>query len=581
MQRSISHEEVFQATSNGVIATDAQGIVTLVNRQAEKILNIRTEKMIGRRISDILPLTGSLVMKSLETGYPRLGHHILGKYVDLVLNITTIERDGKLQGAVCNFLKMREFEISARNLESYRRLNEQWNAIFRSSSDGIWVCDGEGRVININEASEKMNGIRAEEIIGKDIAEAVQKGFFDRSATLEILETKRQVSIMQYVKRTKKHLLVTGTPTFDENGNISLVVVNERDMTLLNKMKEQLEETRMVTEKYREQITELRMLELENEKILAESQSMKNVLRVALKLAYLGASNILILGESGVGKGLLAKFIHKNSQRNKKPFIQINCAALPESLLEAELFGYEKGAFTGAREQGKAGLFELARDGTLFLDEIGDLPLSVQAKLLKYLDDHEIMRLGALKPRQVDCTVIAATNRDLEFLTRQKKFREDLYYRLSTFPVRIPPLRERPEDIFVMTDYFLKKYNTSYHAEKTISSRVFGVLQAYSFPGNVRELQNILKKTVVLSESANLDDFIVMSLQEMKTDSSSGGRNSQNLKKEMAGLEKELLKKALQSCRSTREMAAFLGISQPTVVRKIKRHGLAQDLIQK
>lgn len=581
MQRSISHEEVFQATSNGVIVTNARGIVILVNRQAEKILDMKAEKMIGRHIPDILPLTGPLVMKSLETGLPRLGHHILGKHVDLVLNITTIERDGKLQGAVCNFIKLQEFEISAQKLESYRRLNEQWNAIFRSSSDGIWVCDGEGRVININEASEKMNGIRAEEIIGRNISEGVQKGFFDRSVTLETLETKRQVSIMQYVKKTKKYLLVTGTPTFDEDGNISLVVVNERDITLLNRMREELEETRMVTEKYREELAELRMLELENEKILAESQSMKNVLRVTLKLAHLGASNILILGESGVGKGLLAKFLHKNSQRNKKPFIQINCAALPESLLEAELFGYEKGAFTGARERGKAGLFELARGGTLFLDEIGDLPLSVQAKLLKYLDDHEIMRLGALKPRQVDCTVIAATNRNLESLTKQNKFRGDLYYRLSTFPVRIPPLRERPEDIFVMADYFLKKYNKSYHAEKTISTKVLGVLQAYSFPGNVRELQNILKKTVVLSESANLDDFIVMSLQEVKKDPAPGGVSRQGLKKEMAGLEKELLKKALRSCRSTREIAAFLEVSQPTVVRKMKRHGLSQEQIQK
>ncbi len=581
MQSTMSHEEVFQATSNGVIATDVHGIVTLVNRQAEKILNMKAEKMIGRRMPDILPLTGPLVMSCLETGHPRLGHHIFGKHVDLVLNITTIQRDGKPQGAVCNFLKMQEFEMSARRLESYRRLNEQWNAIFRSSSDGIWVCDGEGRVININEASEKMNGIRAEKIIGKDIAEVVQTGLFDRSVTLEILETKRQVSIMQYVKKTKKYLLVTGTPTFDEHGNISLVVVNERDMTLLNNMREQLEETRMVTEKYREELAGLRLLELEQEKILGESQSMKNVLRVALKLAYLGASNILVLGESGAGKGLLAKFIHKNSRRSKRPFIQINCAALPESLLEAELFGYEKGAFTGAREQGKAGLFELARDGTLFLDEIGDLPLSVQSKLLKYLDDHEIMRIGALKPRQVDCTVIAATNRDLESLTRQKRFREDLYYRLSTFPVRIPPLRERPEDIFAMTDYFLKKYNKSYHTEKNLSPRGFGVLQGYSFPGNVRELQNILKKAVVLSDSPDLDDFIVMSLKKGKMDWSEGTLGRQGLKKEMAGLEKKWLKRAVRSCRSTREMASFLGVSQPTVVRKMKRYGISQKQIQK
>ena len=385
--------------------------------------------------------------------------------------------------------------------------------------------------------------------------------------------------MLQYVKRTKKHLLVTGTPAFDEEGNVFLVVVNERDMTQLNGMREQLEHTRTIKEKFQDELAELRMLELKKQEIIAESEQMRQVLRTGLKLANLGASNILLLGESGTGKGLLAKFIHKNSTREKNPFVQINCAALPETLLEAELFGYEKGAFTGASEHGKVGLFELAQEGTLFLDEIGDLPFSVQAKLLKYLDDHEVMRLGGTKAKIVDCTIIAATNRDLETLTKKRKFRHDLYYRLNTFTIRIPPLRQRPEDIFELVNYFLRKYNRAYKLKKRISSEVLEVLQSCQLPGNVREVENLLKKAVVMSDNELLDAFILQSLDYGRakwTRSDTAKRRKFNLTDELFTFEKEILKRALGRCKSTRELASYLGISQPTVVRKMKKHGLTK-----
>jgi len=281
-------------------------------------------------------------MECLKTGKPQLGRQIFGKRVSLVLNITPIQQNGQVLGAVCSFQKMQQFELAAQKLKSYKQLNKQLEAIFKSSSDGIWVCDSQGKVISINGASEKLNGIKAEKIIGKNVADIVESGLFDRSVTLEVLETKRQVSIVQYVKKTEKYLLATGTPAFDENGDIFLVVTNERDMTQLNAIKEQLEQTRMVSEKFKDKLAELSMLELKEQGIIAETKEMRQVLRAALKLSHLEASNILILGESGTGKGLLAKFIHENSKRRKKPFIQINCAALPEGLLEAELFGYEK-----------------------------------------------------------------------------------------------------------------------------------------------------------------------------------------------------------------------------------------------
>ena len=295
----------------------------------------------------------------------------------------------------------------------YEILSRQFETIFHSSSDGIWVCDGKGVVININEASETLNGIRAEDVIGRNIKDLVKRKIFDQSVTTRVLATGKRQTVMQHIPKTGKYLLSTGTPSLTEDGKIALIVVNERDMTELNTLRKQFEQSQQAREKYRQELTDISLLELERNDIIAESAAMRRILQMALKLSQIGASNILILGESGTGKGLLARFIHKNSSRNNHPLVEINCAALPENLLEAELFGYEKGAFTGADEKGKIGLFELAQGGTLFLDEIGDMPLPLQAKLLKYLDNHEIRRVGGTRSIKVECATIAATNKDL------------------------------------------------------------------------------------------------------------------------------------------------------------------------
>ena len=578
MAQKITCEHLFAATSNGVIATDANGQIVLINQQAATILKLDQKGAIGSHIQTVLPMTGRLVIKCLESGESQLGRHIVGKKVSLVVSVTPILEGQRLLGAMTNFEKMQDFEDSAQQLESYRRLNVQLEAIFKSSSDGIWLCDGNGKIININGASEKINAIKAKDVVGKNVREIVEEGLVDRSATLEVLETERQVSLLQYLKKTNKYLLVTGTPVFDEDGRISLVVVNERDMTQLNIMKEKLDQTRMETQRFKDELAELSLLELKEQEIIAKSEEMRQVLRVAVKLAKMEASNILILGETGTGKGLLAKFIHQYSNRKKKPFIQINCAALPETLLEAELFGYEKGAFTGAREHGKIGLFELAHEGTLFLDEIGDLPLSVQAKLLKYLDDHEIMRLGGIKPKQVDCTIIAATNRNLEARSRQRKFRQDLFFRLNTFVMQIPPLRARPDDIFELANHLLDKYNRQYKLKRRISPSAMEQVKSYSFPGNVRELKNIMKMAVMMSESDLLDDYILRNLKTSVLEQSDYGQKpgtKMSLIEEMLAFEKRLLQNAMTNFKTTREMARFLGINQSTVVRKIKKHGLA------
>ena len=584
MEPTITYKHLFNSTSNGVIATDQQGHIVLINQQALKILGLKRKSAVSAHILDVLPMTGQLVVKCLQTGRPQLGRHIHGKNINLVVNCTATRQDGQVIGTISNFQRMQQFEHSARQLQSYKRLNRQLESIFQYSSDIIWVYDGEGNVIDINKAAEFANSIKAKNVIGKSYGEVVELGILDRSVVPEVIKAKRQVSIIQNWYEGRSTGLITGTPVFDDSGNIDFIIVNARDMTQLNIIKEELDENRMVTEKFKDELTELNLLELKEQEIIAESKEMRQVLRIAVKLARMEASKILILGESGTGKGLLAKFIHNNSDRNKKPFIQINCAALPESLLEAELFGYEKGAFTGAGERGKVGLFELAQEGTLFLGEIGDLPFSVQAKLLKYLDDQEIMRLGATQSRKVDCIIIAATNSDLEDLVKKRKFRQDLFYRLNTFTILIPPLRERRDDIFELINYFLEKYNTGYQLQRHISVETMGKLLSYPFSGNVRELKNIIKKAVVISDTPELDRLIERSLRVSRDFpfNSQGGPpgSKESLPEQLAVLEKEILLGAMSHCKSTKEVALTLGISQPTAFRKMKKHGLELKTIQ-
>ncbi len=578
MKAKITFDDIFQNTSNGVIVTDAEGVITHANHRSEKFLNIDASKHVGKPVSEILPLSGRVIHQCLETGTEIYGRQISGKKAKVILNVTPILRRDKIIGAVCDIQELSLFEASARKLESYRQLNLQLETIFNASSDGIWVCNGQGVVIAVNRASEILNGLKARDVIGRSVDDLLAGKVFDRSVTRLVLDCGRRKSVMQYVAKTDKYLLATGTPVTNDNGEIFLVVVNERDITELNQLRRKIEQNREITEKYKEKLADLSLLELQSNEIIAESGKMRQVLQMSLKLSRIDGSNILILGESGTGKGLLAKLIHKNSNRHKNPFVEINCAALPENLLEAELFGYEKGAFTGASDKGKIGLFELAQGGTLFLDEIGDMPLALQAKLLKYLDDKEIRRIGGTRSTKVECSTIAATNQDLSALVKKKKFREDLYYRLNSFILQIPPLRDRPEDIAGLVRFYLNRYNRKYKAAKKIDPGVIQALEHHAFPGNVRELKNIIENAVVMSDTNLIDNFIPYGLRTRESilDPVLAGDpgKSLNLPDHLRQVERRVLQRAKQHCNSTRQMASVLGISQPSVVRKLNQHKL-------
>jgi TyrR family helix-turn-helix protein/PAS domain S-box-containing protein len=574
-----STDQVLSVAGSGIIATDHAGHIVFINRVALKIMELTRDRAQGRLIYDLLPKTGRWVRKCLESGQPQPGRRILGQHLNLLVYVTPISAGDRLVGAVCDFQSIPEFEVIGTELESYKELNRQLTAILNASWESIWVCDGDGVVKTINKSCERLLDVKAADVVGKNVEKLVRDGFMDRSSTSEVLESKRQVHMLQYITKTKKHLLVTSTPVLDSDGNISLVVTNERDMTGLNNLRAQLQAARAETRKIKDQLTELNLMELKQQDIIAESPQMRNVLKIAFKLASLDISNILVMGESGTGKGLLAKFLHENSPRKKAPFIQINCAALPESLLEAELFGYEKGAFTGARREGKPGLFELAKEGTLFLDEIGELPMAVQAKLLKCLDEFEIQRLGGLRPIKITCVVITASNRNLPEQVKLKRFREDLFFRLNSFTIEIPPLRERRDDILPLTHFYLQKYNQRFESRKRLSVRAMEQLQIHGFPGNVRELKNMIKHAVVMHDH-RIINYLSGALATPDcpaVDDSSPPLPQpppKDLKEAMAAYERILLKEALSHCTTTRQLASRLGVSQPSIVRKLKTYGL-------
>jgi TyrR family helix-turn-helix protein/PAS domain S-box-containing protein len=491
------------------------------------------------------------------------------------------EQHGLVAKSIQKVDETQRFEIYQESKIPSDQLYKILNALFHVSTDGLSISDREGNIIACNEASAKTAGLKTSDFVGKNVHDLVEKGIMDKSVSLQVMATKQRVDTMIFIKPTGKEVLSTGTPVFGEDGNIDMIIVNDRDMTQLNNLKAKLDETRLVTEKYKDTLSELNMANLKEQLIVAASKEMRQVLKTGHKFAKLGVSNILLLGESGTGKNLLAKFIHHNGIRKKKPFIEISCAAIPENLLEAELFGYEKGAFTGADPRGKVGLFELAHEGTLFLDEIGDLPLPVQVKLLKYWDNQEVYHIGGIKPIKVDCIIIAATNRDLKKLVNQGKFREDLFYRLNSVNLRIPPLRKRREDISNLAHHFLNMYNRTYGLKKRFSSQALKVLLSYQFPGNIRELKNIINSAVLMSEKDVLEKSIVNAILDLKLEKNTlpaeHDSDTQSLKNQLMSVEKKILTDALSQYRSTREVAKRLNLSQSSVVRKLKHYGIVSE----
>lgn len=453
---------------------------------------------------------------------------------------------------------------------------KDWNEnelILNSLKDDLLVTNRDGIIVRASKGSGDIYNVNSEKLVGQSVYELELQGLFTPNVTSIILRDKKKVTLVQTTKQGKK-LLVTGIPVKDAKGEIVRVVSYSHDITELIEVKKYLDSMEDEMGRVKTELEMLRNKHLLTEGLVAKSEKMQNVLSTAVQVSDVDV-NVLLLGESGVGKSHLAKFIHNKSPRNNGAFIEVNCGAIPDHLFEAEFFGYEAGAFTGASRNGKVGLVELADRGTLFLDEIGELSLTHQVKVLKFIQEKQFYRVGGRKLRKVDCRLIAATNKDLEKGVREKEFREDLYFRLSVVPITIPPLRERPEDIFPIITYFLQQFEKKYNRTKELDEAVTHSLLTYEWKGNIRELINMIERLVVTSPTSLVTaEHLPQSIRNRETQGIFQRADGLMLKDALEYVEKEMLLKAKKQNRTTIEMANALGISQPSVVRKLKKYNI-------
>ena len=440
-------------------------------------------------------------------------------------------------------------------------------SVIESSYDGIYITDRDSTTLYVNTAYEKLTGHDRSEYIGKTMSELVDAGIMKVHITDKVIEAKKPITVTEELV-SGKNVLITGNPVFDDEGEVTAVVTNVRDISKIISLEKEERLSREIISHYRDEYFDPSTIK----NIVCESPSTISVFNFAAKVAPRD-STVLLTGETGTGKEVVAKYIHYNSERKNSNYIKINCGAIPENLLESELFGYEGGAFTGADPQGKPGLFEMANDGTLFLDEIGELPLSLQPALLRVLQDGEVTRIGSTKTQKVNVRIIAATNRNLKSMLAEKTFREDLYYRLNVISINLPPMRERQEDIPALAEMFIDRLNRKYNCKKQATSSFLLGLMSMPWPGNIRELSNFIERQFILNESDILSS--IYSPASLKKQSglydiknSDPSTDDFNMEKVVSSVEASLIKESLKRSKNTNEAAKLLGISQPTFSRK-------------
>ncbi|OPY86934.1 MAG: Limonene hydroxylase [Syntrophus sp. PtaU1.Bin208] len=489
-----------------------------------------------------------------------------------VERLCQILSDSEVAGEVLSRVITREKFHGLNLLEVINNDFNELNSIFQDSYDGICIVNKNGVVTRVNKAFERLTGIKLKHVLGVNLHKIKQEDrYFDTMVSLKVLETGKPVSILQRLTNGKE-IMAIGNPVFDESGKIIWAVVNLRDVTELKQLEEKLRKTQELNAQYLLEMETLRKKYTREHCLVSKSREMENIIELATRVAMV-ESPVLIHGESGVGKEIIANVLHSmNTKRKKAPLIKVNCGAIPKELIESEFFGYEPGAFTGASRCGKPGFFELANKGTIFLDEIGDLPLGLQVKLLRVLQEQEITRLGGVKTVKIDVRVVAATNRDLEMMIKEKSFREDLYYRINVIPIRIPSLRERKDDIAPLLFHFLDLYNKKYDLKKSLSDEVVECLLKYDWPGNVRELINLIERLVVTSDAQQITLENLPPRYRTQTTSGFHPTSQMSLAEAMEEFERHLVNQALNTHKSTRKAAKVLGISQSTCARLAKKY---------
>ena len=422
---------------------------------------------------------------------------------------------------------------------------------------------------------QQLSGILKEEVIGENIHQINrEKKLYTNGILPTILKQERRSEKIGVMNRTNTTVYITGFPIFDDNHELKYAVAHDRNIQQLEIVKDQLLHLKEVQAKTENEVQYLRTQQIKQVDLIFKSPQMYQALSTALAVAPTDAS-VLITGESGTGKEVITNQIYQASSRFNKPFLKINCAAIPETLMESELFGYVPGAFTGASKNGKTGIFEMANGGTLMLDEIGEMSVQMQTKLLRVLQNHEITKIGGYKAIPVDVRIIAATNRNLLQCIEEHTFREDLYYRLNVVPIQLVPLRERKSDIEVLFYHFFEKYTKKYNKPIEIYSDALHLLENYNWPGNIRELENVTERLVVINQDNIIDKkMVALVLGIRNTDSYAHPEDEYNLKASTIALEKHIIEKALATFHTKRKAATALGIDHSTLVKKCQRYGI-------
>ncbi|MBU1276349.1 MAG: sigma 54-interacting transcriptional regulator [Proteobacteria bacterium] len=569
-------ETVLQSVPSGIFAVDKQCRFTIVNQQAEKLMGFSQEDALGNPAAQFIPDTK--LHRILETGKLEMGKPFAHNGRTFLVSRSPIMEEGSIVGAVSVFQDESELEAVQKQVEELRRLNDELSSLIENSHDGILITDTH-QVLTVNPSIGRITGLAPSSLEGREISELDSERHVCMAVVQAVFRHVRNHHSSITMRRKLKsgnEIFVTGTPVLDSFGQVVRVVMNVRDVTELHSLGERIKMLSLVC--------------LDEDAaaaspeaaygIVAESPATRNLLDLAMRVAQVD-STVLLSGESGVGKDVLAKLIHNLSKRHDKPLVSLNCGAIPEHLLESELFGYEKGAFSGADRYGKPGLFEEATGGTVFLDEVGELPLSLQVKLLKVLQEQRCRRLGSVKTVDLDIRILAATNRDLKQMVSEGQFREDLFYRLYVVPIEVPPLRERREDILPLALRFLKTYNKKYGVTRTLGHELLRVLETYQWPGNVRELQNVIERLAVTADTEVLEPrHLPRSMSEGPDEPPAPVvwvTGDMKLREARDELEKQLIQRALAQTKNTREAAKLLGVTHSTVVRKAQKYDLPID----
>ena len=559
-------EEVYQSALDtiycAIIILDQAGKILYVNESARKM--VEGSSVVFEELLECLGQEVDLVRGSgryqIDVGPARIVCRVNPRYLS-----------GERHGSTIVLHQSKHSECVMQEMDVVSSIFEELNVCLESSHDGIMVSDGMGNVIRLNAALEKLIGVKRRDILGRNVADLVQEGVYESSAILQVIETGKTATVV--IDHNGRQLLITGSPVYNANSAMTAVVANIRDMSELNDLRQKLEQQQMIAEKYSKELAHIARQQSAQTSFVACSREMKTILATIHSISEVD-STVLISGESGTGKEMVVNEIYASSMRSYRPIIKVNCGAIPPALFESELFGYEDGAFTGARRKGKPGFFELAHMGTLFLDEVGELPLEMQVKLLRVLQEGEIIRIGGSKPISVDVRIIAATNRDLWEMTEEGTFRQDLYYRLNVINIEVPPLRQRRDDIIPLVMHMLERFNQKYGKHKEIPIELGKVLRELPWRGNVRELENLIENLVVLCpEDVLTPEHLSVRYQRGQNPASQVEiRGILPMKDMVRRAERQLIANAQAQYSSMQEVAKALGVDVSTISRKLSRN---------